>query len=270
MKRGARARRRSDDRLARRVALAGLSLVRGIGRAPAGVYTLCYHHIPARDRANFERQLEYLGRNGVFVSADQARQLVCSGGAAEGRFFLLSFDDGYADLVDVAQPVLAERGISAIAFVVTSWLTSPPDKTASRADGYMTPADLLRWHASGMDIGSHTHTHRQLVTLTEPEVRDELRRSSAVLAEITGERPHHFACPWGVPERDFRLDETPRLMREEGYVSLFTTTRGVATDARDLGLMPRHVLEPHWPLYQVNALLGRRGARPHSARPKGS
>ncbi len=254
------------DSPARGPLLWGLSFVRDLASAPAGVYTLCYHRIPVRDRANFARQLDHLGRAGTFVSADQAHDLIRSGGAAKGRFFLLTFDDGYADQIDVALPILVERSIPAIAFIVTAWLTEPPDSALSRADGYMTPADLVRWRASGMDVGSHTHAHRRLATLNQTSLRDELRLSSDALARILGERPRHFACPWGVPVRDFDPHDTPRLAREEGYVSLFTTTRGAASEAGDAWLMPRHVLEPEWPLYQLDALVGASRLRPKSVR----
>ena len=245
-----------DTPAARRVALTALSLVRHIARAPAGVYTLCYHHVPASHRSNFARQLDYLARHGTFVRADEALELIRSGGARSGRFFLLSFDDGYADLVDVALPLLAKRAIPAIAFVVSSWLDSPPGPATARADGYLSRADLELWRRRGMDVGSHSHSHPLLINLSDDEVGDELRRSSAVLAEVLGQAPRHFACPWGVPERDFRPERAQRLAEAAGYVSFFTTTRGVATTPCDAWLMPRHVVEPDWRLRELDALIG--------------
>ena len=245
-----------DKPAARRVALAALSLVRRIAHAPAGVYTLCYHHVADPHRHNFARQLDYLARHGTFVRADKALDLIRSGGARKGRFFLLSFDDGYADLVDVALPLLAERAIPAIAFVVSSWLDAPPGPASGRADGYMSRADLELWRHRGMDVGSHSHSHRHLITLSDEEVGEELRSSSAALAEVTGQAPRHFACPWGIPERDFRPKSVQRLVEAEGYVSFFTTSRGVATTARDAWLMPRHVVEPDWRLRELDALIG--------------
>ena len=221
-------------------------------RAPTGVHTLCYHRIPPGNRRDFARQLDFLGRHGSFVGADEALELVRSGAAVKDRYFLLSFDDGYADQLEVALPLLRDRGIRAIAFIVTSWLDEPPRNEAA----YMTRANLARWRAAGMDVGSHSHTHRQLSALSDTEVQDELARSSAVLADATGEAPRHFACPWGVPGRDFRTESAPQMAHAAGYTSFFTTTRGAATVAVDTLLMPRHVVEPHWPLYELDALMG--------------
>lgn len=244
------------DGLARHVALATLSLVRRVAHAPAGIYTLCYHHIAAHSRSSFARQLDYLGRHGRFVSADEALALMRSGGATADRFFLVSFDDGYADQYDVALPLLRERGISAIAFIVTAWLTDPTREAKERAGGHMTARDLERWVGAGMQVGSHSHTHRQLITLSADELADEFGRSSAILAEIVGEAPVHFACPWGVPGRDFVPERAARLAQEAGYATLFTTTRGFATAAGQAWQMPRHVMEPEWPLREIDALVG--------------
>lgn len=240
------------DGLARHVALATLSLVRRVAHAPAGIYTLCYHRIAPHRRSGFARQLDYLGSHGTFVSADEALSLMRTGRAATDRFFLVSFDDGYADQCDVALPLLKERGIRAIAFVVTAWLTDP----ASRAAGHMTPGDLERWTAAGMQVGSHSHTHRQLITLSEGELADEFQRSAAIIAAIAGQTPIHFACPWGVPGRDFMPERAGRLARQAGYASLFSTTRGFATTAEQAWQMPRHVMEPDWPLRELDALIG--------------
>ena len=240
----------------RRPLLRALSLVRRLAHAPAGIYTLCYHHIPAVHQRSFARQLDYLGRHGAFISVDQAVALLHAGKAISGRHFVVSVDDGYADLVDVALPVLAECGIPAIAFIVASWLDNPPGTATGRADSYVSRADLETWCRAGMLVGSHSYTHTHLIGLPERELSDELRHSSATLAQVTGRMPRHFACPWGVPGRDFRPELTARLAESAGYVSLFTTLRGHATGAADLWLMPRHVAEPEWSLSELDALIG--------------
>ena len=49
-------------------------------------------------------------------------------------------------------------------------------------------ADLAGLEAAGVEIGAHSHTHRQLDLLPERAVAAELTRSSTTLAEALGHR----------------------------------------------------------------------------------
>lgn len=245
----------------RHAILSAKALVCKIAHAPMGLHTLCYHHVAAEDQARFARQLDYFGRHGTFVDADRAIDLVRSGEARKGRFFLVSFDDGYADTVDVALPVLTARKIPAIAFIIGSFLDKPPIGSSDRKSGFMSRADLATWCNAGMAVGSHSHTHRRMIGLSDTEARWEFEASKAALAFATRMPIRHFACPWGLPGHDFRPDRAPHLAAEAGFCSFFTTTRGAATAENDLLLMPRHVIEPNWSLYELDALIGGRRRR---------
>ncbi|WP_246732955.1 polysaccharide deacetylase family protein [Methylobacterium sp. BTF04] len=246
-----------DTPLLRETALRLRAITHSVATAPSGLYVLCYHHIPAAWQARFEAQLRFLGRHGTFVDADRAADLVATGGAATGRFFLVSFDDGYTDSCDVALPVLTALGIPAIVFLVSDWLDAPP-VSAGRRDGYMTRADVETWCEAGLQIGSHSATHRNLKHLTPDAITEEMTRSRHALEALTGRPIRHFACPWGVAGRDFDPASDPALAAAAGYRTFHTTRRGQARSAADLLLLPRHVLEPQWDLYQLDALLGGR------------
>ncbi len=89
----------------------------------------------------------------------------------------------------------------------------------------------------------------------------EIAVSRTVLESALGRPVRHFACPWGVVERDYRPGRDPGLALAHGYATFFTTRRGAATSVQDLAAMPRHVLEPDWPLHELDALMGARVAR---------
>src|SRR6476660_2146259 len=67
------------------------------------------------------------------------------------RAVLLTFDDGHISNHDTALPVLLEHQLKATFFVVA---------------GHIATAETMSWrqiralHAAGMEIGSHTLTHR--------------------------------------------------------------------------------------------------------------
>lgn len=231
-----------------------MALARTVAEAEPGLYTLCYHRVPGRMQENFARQIRFLQKFGRFVSADQAADLVSTGAAAQDRYFLLSFDDGYLDNHDVALPVLTRLGVPAILFLVSDWLDAPP----TGADAYMGGAEVRAWLAAGLSIGSHSATHAHLASLGAARADEELRRSQAALSALAGAPVRHFACPWGVAGHDYDPAREPALARACGYRTFFTTRRGHARNGGDLLAMPRHVIEPHWGLYQLEALMGGR------------
>jgi peptidoglycan/xylan/chitin deacetylase (PgdA/CDA1 family) len=236
-------------------ALRAGALVRSLERARPGLYTLCYHHVAAASKSRFAAQIALLKQFGTFVDADTASARLLSGRAAEGVAFLLTFDDGYADNVDIALPVIRQHRIPAMLFLVSDWLDAPPGQH-SRATGYVTRADVGAWLDAGLSVGSHSATHRRFSGLSAAEAEAELRRSRAALSEIAGRPVEHFACPWGVATHDYAPARDPLLAREAGYRTFFTTRRGRALSEDDLLAMPRHVLEPEWDLYQLHTLLG--------------
>lgn len=250
-----------DEPALRAPVLWGLSRLRSLAGAAPGLYTLCYHSVPQAAQARFAEQVRFLRRHGDLVDADEAARLCAAGWPSRDRAFLLTFDDGYADTVDVAMPVLRAEGVPAIVFLVSGWLDAPPAPAGAR--GYMTRSDVRAWCAAGFQVGSHTVTHARLSTLDEGGVRAELADSRAALSALVGRPVDHFACPWGVAGADFDARHTPALAAACGYRTFFTTRRDRARSAEDLLLMPRHVAEPQWRTYALDALLTRRA--PHAA-----
>lgn len=241
-----------DQPLLRAGALRAGTLVRSVGRSPPGIYTLCYHHVAPAAQDNFARQLRFLKRFGTFIDADTALERLTTGQAGAERAFVLTFDDGYADTVEIARPVIEGERVPAMLFLVADWLDAPP------ADGqrYMDRAAAVRWLAAGLDIGSHSATHRRFSEMSQAEAAADLGRAADTLATLAGTPIRHFACPWGVARVDYLPGRDPDLAVAAGHRTFFTTRRGHATQAGDLLAMPRHVLEPEWPLYQLDVLMG--------------
>ncbi|MEH3116128.1 MAG: polysaccharide deacetylase family protein [Methylorubrum populi] len=249
----------------RRLALRGAALLRSLAEAEAGLYTLCYHQVPEAQQDRFEAQLRHLGRHGDFIDADTALDRLAAGWPARERAFLVTFDDGYADTFDIARPVLKALNVPGLVFLISDWIDAPPrvPPGLDRADAmpasgrlYMNRAEIAAWCEDGLDVGSHTATHSRLSRLDRAQVADEFARSRRDLAALTGREIRHFACPWGVAGRDFDPDRDPALAGESGYRTFFTTRRGRALSAADLPRMPRHVVEPHWPISDFEALMG--------------
>jgi peptidoglycan/xylan/chitin deacetylase (PgdA/CDA1 family) len=98
----------------------------------------------------------------------------------------ITLDDGYASQATLAAPLLAAYGYQATAY----YITYPLD-----AYGLLPYAQAMA--AAGHEVGDHTSTHPDLVTLTTPGIDDELRLSQAYLLANVGAPVTSFASPMG-------------------------------------------------------------------------
>ena len=56
---------------------------------------------------------------------------------------------------------------------------------------------LKKIHEMGFVIGNHTYSHQDLKGLTEQQQQEEILKVSALIEEITGEKPKFFRAPFG-------------------------------------------------------------------------
>ncbi len=130
----------------------------------------------------------------------------------------LTFDDGYESFLRYAYPALKERGGSATVFIVAGY--------AGGWNRWEVNLGALRFkHLSweqlrameGIEVGSHTMTHRCLVGLPEGELRRELTDSKAVIEDRLGCPVNYLSLPFGRFDR--RVIE---IAREAGYLAACT------------------------------------------------
>ena len=232
---------------------------------PGGVI-LCYHNVVAdRDgraglglglhmaQTTFERQVRWLSRHYELVSLAELVARRARGASLRG-VAALTFDDGYAGVLQSAWPWLHDQSIPATVFVVADaprqresfWWDHPAAATGPRAEwltalrGDRTailaavggdaaspplpsaclPAD---WEAlaaaarSGLDIGVHSATHRALPTLDDDELAREVVASREIVRRHTGVTPEFFAYPYGLWNARVR-----DAVRAAGYKAAFT------------------------------------------------
>jgi len=148
--------------------------------------------------------------------------LACVRGAAVPlhKGVVLTFDDGYASVYDVARPLLEERGIRAAAFVPTGYIGRPFGGNTRAGSGPVLPtmtADQI--HAlrdAGWDIGAHSVSHRSFAGLSRDEAWQELAESKACLEALLGQAVSTFAFPYGEPDIAYRPEHV-ELAAAVGY-----------------------------------------------------
>jgi peptidoglycan/xylan/chitin deacetylase (PgdA/CDA1 family) len=129
------------------------------------------------------------------VTAAQLAGELAAGGRGAGRA-VLTFDDGWADALTVAAPVLADLGVRGT-FYLCPGLFGNEEPRMSAAGRVLTAQEAGALHAAGMELGAHSVSHPDLVTIGDAELRAELEGSKRAVEEITGEPCRTFAHPFG-------------------------------------------------------------------------
>lgn len=167
---------------------------------------LMYHSISPDDDdpfditvrpARFEKQLRWLRRTGR--TGTSVGQLLAAQHTGDARRLVgLSFDDGYADFIDYALPLLQRYGCTATMFVPADQLGKANDWDPEGPRKPIMTAQQLRQIADvGIEIGSHGFHHRSLPETSDLELADEIETSRARLQDITGQPVSGFCYPYG-------------------------------------------------------------------------
>ena len=221
--------------------------------APAGFPILEYHMVkenPSADErpyvvppADFAAQLDYLTAEGytTITPQDYARARKGKQQLPE-KPVILSFDDGYEDNYRVILPMLEERGMKAVFYMVTNEIGEP---------GYLTWDNLFDMERRGMEIGSHTANHIPLTTLSPDEQRDELRLSKLMLEWKGMKTIYSFSYPNGAYD-----DAVVAMLAEEEYLTAVTGEAGLNTFETNPYLLHRvNIAPPHFGLTEFRLRL---------------
>lgn len=183
------------------------SAVADVVRRPApGVVVLIYHRVGGGsggevdlDAGVFDEQMAILAASGRVTTLGTALEVLDGRIPADpsGLPVVVTFDDGTADFVDVALPVLERHGVPATLYAATAFI----DEERQFPDGGIPVswAGLADACATGLvEVGSHTHRHLLLDRLPAAEVADELDRSIGLITDRLGRPPLDFAYPKAV------------------------------------------------------------------------
>jgi peptidoglycan/xylan/chitin deacetylase (PgdA/CDA1 family) len=210
--------------------------------ASAHVPILMYHHLEELTEEQaadpdyqqlfvapkaFGEQVAYLKNNGYHTIT--FAELV---GAFNGEVSLpdkpviITFDDGWDDIYNVAYPILRDHGMRATFFISTNWIEN--------LAGVVSWAQLEEMSAGGMEFGSHSFTHPYLTTADPDWMKYEIEESRSQLEEHTNKTVTAFAYPYGLYD-----DNVIAAVKEAGYLTACTIDPGTTVTAADLFTLPR-------------------------------
>ncbi|RPE43790.1 polysaccharide deacetylase [Streptomyces sp. Ag109_O5-1] len=159
-----------------------------------------------------EKQLRWLRRRGL--RGVSVAELLAARARGEGRRLVgLTFDDGYADFLDHALPLLDRWGCGATLFVLpgrlggdNAWDPLGPRKPLLTADG------IRRAAAGGVEIGAHGLTHVDLTKADADTLGAETAESRSLLQDLIQSPVDGFCYPYGTVDR-----RAVDAVRDAGY-----------------------------------------------------
>jgi peptidoglycan/xylan/chitin deacetylase (PgdA/CDA1 family) len=170
----------------------------------------------------FELQMRYLKENGYHVIT--AEELVAFLGYRRGlpkKSVLITMDDGYRSVYNIAYPILNKYGFRATLFIYTSFVGV--SKMAITWD------QLKEMKAKGFAIGSHTIYHSDLTNPKEGEseqehilrIKEELNGSKKIIDQKLGQDTYFLAYPFGYYDQ-----RSIQMAKEAGYKLAMSVKRG--------------------------------------------
>jgi peptidoglycan/xylan/chitin deacetylase (PgdA/CDA1 family) len=144
---------------------------------------------------------------------------------AASRKIVLTFDDGYVNVLRHGLTPLANAGLKAIQFLPADLLGKCNEWDVALGEApetIMNVSQVREWLSTGNEIGSHSLTHPYLTRIPLDRAREEITASRKKLEDLFATPILHFCYPYG----DFN-QAIMDLAGEAGYWTACTTQPGL-------------------------------------------
>lgn len=241
---------------------ARILLYHRIARSKNDPYLLCV------DPQNFHAQIKFLKENYRIIPLVKLAQDIRKG-RIEKSTIVITFDDGYADNLYNALPILEEFKVSATIFLMAGYMAQPAFAKASAGENksfywdentppedqgqpIITDEAKLLSNSHLIEIGAHTLTHPKLVNLDENEQFNEILGSKKALEELLKVPISGFAYPFGGKNS---FDKTTvELVKKTGFEYACANIHERATNRSNIYALPRFVVR-NWNLNEFQQRL---------------
>ncbi|HMO04578.1 MAG TPA: polysaccharide deacetylase family protein [Kiritimatiellia bacterium] len=225
------------------------------------------------DPVLFEQQVAWIASRYRVIRGSDLVAAIRTGGAWPSRAALVTFDDGYANNLEVAAPILQRHGVPAVVFVSTGFVDGSErpwwyQARALAAEAGVSPAEVLHREqalvkqprvvqraeidpsvaspfaflrperfpacaAAGLEIGWHGHAHLACGVEQPEDLAKDLHRSAEAWRSW-GIRPLPlFAYPYGSEPHAEHHDTVQAMLRAHGIAGAVTTRMGINPPGTD-------------------------------------
>lgn len=183
----------------------------------------------------FESQIKILAAGGYrFPDPQEFADRLARGLAPFDLSILVTVDDAYRSVLEVAWPLLKSQGIPLILFVAT-------DPVDAGQPGYLSWDEIRELEGHGVIIGHHGAAHAHLTQMSAPDALKDIRRASRRFEAELGYVPKLFAYPYG--EYSPALE---RVIRRQGFSAAFAQYSGAIGKGSPVFSLPRFAINEHF------------------------
>ena len=167
---------------------------------------------------SFEKQMRFMNQN-----AFKTTSLCNLENIKSGKFFIITFDDGYEDVFLNALPILKKYNFTATCFFVSNLIGKynvwDEDKENFIKLNLMNNSQISLWIDNNMDVGSHTADHKNLLNLNSNDKKIQINEPKKYFNELFNIDVKTFSYPFGAFD-----DESFNIVKDN-YLFAVTTNR---------------------------------------------
>ncbi len=136
---------------------------------------------------------------------------------------IITFDDGYENIYEIAFPMLKEFGWNAVVFVLGDRFISNnnwDENTGMPLSALLNKREIIEMYNAGFEIGSHSMTHADLLSIALKQAWNEINSSKEVLQDLIADEIKSFCYPYGRTNK--RIKEFVKAAGYKAACGVFT------------------------------------------------
>lgn len=219
---------------------------------PTTIPILLYHSIDSHrpkaysrwvvTPACFESHLALIRDEGYQpITVETLAAAKASGRTVPPKCVIITFDDGLADFLLNAMPILSRFGFPASLYVTSGYVGGMARWLAHLGQG---DRPMLSWPQistladAGIEIGAHSVSHPQLDLVERHKARREIVESREAIEDAIGRPVRSFAYPHGYSTR-----ATRQMVSEAGFLAACGVRNALSSSREDPFQLSRVIME---------------------------
>jgi len=168
---------------------------------------------------NFEKQMKFMSHNDYkTINLKDLSNL-----NKYGKFFIITFDDGYEDVFVNALPILNKYDFTATCFFVSKYIGKHNIWDENKSNyiklNLMNKEQVYEWSKNGMEIGSHSLDHKNLKDLNYNDKYSQITEPKRTFNKLFSIDIKTFSYPFG------KIDDQSVEIVQDNYSYAVTTNR---------------------------------------------